>query len=86
MTDLQDRLQKARDELAALEREARLASCAQAGHRMAHVGGCNCGCPDGQCSVPVHECRVCEISDYGDNEEADDIRAACAQEREERET
>jgi hypothetical protein len=51
--------------------------CAVLGHDWKHIGGCNCGCPDGQCSVPVHECRACGDCDYGDNEEANDKRAEC---------
>ena len=51
--------------------------CARIGHSMEFTGGATCGCKDGQCSVPVHTCRFCGDSDYGDNAEAVAIRAAC---------
>lgn len=53
--------------------------CAMLGHKWVHIGGggCGCGCEDGGCSVPVHECEVCGDCDYGDNAEADEIRARC---------
>lgn len=46
-----------------------------------HLGGKNASCDepglDCSCSVPVYGCEVCGDSDYGDNQEADDERAAC---------
>jgi len=52
--------------------------CAILGHVWEHAGGANCGChEDAQCSVPVHECRVCGDFDYGDNDEAREQRAEC---------
>lgn len=52
------------------------------GHRMVFRGGANCGChPEAQCSVPVHSCEVCDDSDYGDNDEANDKRRRCADQR-----
>ena len=54
--------------------------CSILGHVWQHVGGSNCGCPDGGCSVPVHECSACGDCDYGQNEEAREIVAACIQE------
>lgn len=50
--------------------------CPVLGHRWVFIGGANCGCPDGGCSIPVHECE-CGDCDYGDNEEADTVRAHC---------
>jgi hypothetical protein len=48
------------------------------GHTWRQIGGRNCGCgADGACSVPVYECVRCPACDYGDNEEADRIRADC---------
>lgn len=51
--------------------------CAMLGHQWRFGGGAHCGCPDGACSVPVHEC-ACGDCDYGDNADADEIRARCA--------
>lgn len=52
----------------------------EAGHDMQSIGGCNAGCdPDCSCSVPVHTCTRCGDCDYGKNEEADRIRARCAE-------
>jgi hypothetical protein len=51
--------------------------CAVLGHRWQFIGGTNCGCPAGSCSVPVHECDSCGDCDYGDNAEADTTRADC---------
>jgi hypothetical protein len=51
--------------------------CAILGHKWVHVGGANCGCDDGGCSVPVHKCDACGDYDYGDNAEAREIRALC---------
>jgi hypothetical protein len=48
-----------------------------AGHKWVSMGGCNCGCPDGRCSVPVCECTVCGDYDYGDNDEANAKRERC---------
>lgn len=43
-------------------------------------GGTNCGChPDATCSYPVHRCTMCGDWDYGDNPEADQIKAACGE-------
>lgn len=48
---------------------------------MVHIGGCNAGCHHDLCgcSVPVHTCSRCGHSDYGNNQEAEQIRAACAE-------
>jgi hypothetical protein len=55
--------------------------CAALGHDWVFIGGKNACCadPDCCCSVPVHECRSCGDCDYGDNNEADQVRAACAE-------
>jgi hypothetical protein len=49
------------------------------GHDWKSVGGCNAGCDRFFCfcSVPVNECRRCGDCDYGENEEADKVRASC---------
>lgn len=52
----------------------------EAAHDWRHVGGCNASCgPDCACSVPVHACSRCGESDYGNNDEADRVRADCLQ-------
>lgn len=55
------------------------------GHDWQHKGGCNAACElngDCCCSVPVHECSRCRDCDYGDNEEAHQVRAECRERRE----
>ena len=53
--------------------------CAILGHKWGSIGGANAGCSDiCGCSVPVHECEVCGDCDYGENDEADDIRERCS--------
>lgn len=50
----------------------------EGGHDWQSVGGCNAGCSDVcGCSVPVNTCVRCGDCDYGDNADADDIRANC---------
>lgn len=59
---------------------ARPLDCQQDGHDWKHIGGRNAGCERGQdcvCSVPVHQCAICLDYDYGENKEADAIRADC---------
>ena len=53
-------------------------------HEWVSSGGANACCtdPDCYCSVPVHECRWCSECDYGDNEDADEVRRKCAEIRE----
>ena len=55
-------------------------SC-RAGHDWRFIGGRNCGCDDGACSLSVHECRVCGECDYGDNDEAAQIKRDCKTQR-----
>lgn len=55
-------------------------NCVHGDHDWQSTGGCHCGCEDGRsCSVPVHECTRCGDCDYGDNDEARDIVAKCAE-------
>lgn len=51
----------------------------QVGHDWETLGGCNCGCADGDCSIPVMFCKRCAACDYGDNAEAEQIRVDCAE-------
>ena len=62
-----------------VKREMASATCAEVGHLWISLGGCNCGCVDGACSVPVNECARCKDCDYGDNLDADKTRARCAE-------
>lgn len=78
MPELAEQLEAARAEVARLERIAATATCQEIGHDWQHIGGANCGCPDGACSVPVHTCTRCGDSDYGDNADADRWREECA--------
>lgn len=51
----------------------------EAGHDWQSIGGCNAYCHDAcGCSVPVHKCARCGDCDYGQNGEADQVRANCA--------
>jgi hypothetical protein len=55
------------------------AHCREHGHTWKFIGGKNAGCGrDCGCSVDVHECIICGDCDYGDTEQADDIRKSCA--------
>lgn len=55
----------------------------EGGHDMKHIGGCNAGCDEHCiCSVPVHACTRCKDCDYGENDEAKQIIAACVERRE----
>lgn len=57
--------------------------CSTDGHAWRHMGGKNCGClgGHGRCSIPVHRCDVCGDWDYGENDDAERTRFACASER-----
>lgn len=80
--DLSAELAEAESVVNRLRLEIKQGPCRQYGHTWKHVGGCNAGCEldkDCSCSVPVHECTKCGDCDYGENEEADRIRAKCAE-------
>lgn len=51
--------------------------CDVIGHNWISDGGSNCGCIDGNCSVPTHKCSGCGDFDYGENEDAREIRSSC---------
>jgi hypothetical protein len=56
----------------------------QAGHDWQSIGGRNACCDEGDfcsCSVPVNACTRCGDCDYGDNDDADDVRRLCAEKR-----
>jgi hypothetical protein len=80
MREFADKLEAARAEVARLERYAATATCREVGCDMQHAGGRNAGCSEWGCccSVPVYVCTRCGDSDYGDNAEAVERRAECA--------
>ena len=45
------------------------------------VSSRNCCCGEDGCSIPVMECSVCKICDYGENDEAAEIKAKCEETR-----
>lgn len=58
--------------------------CGVLGHRWVFSGGANCGCKDFLgCSIPVYECEACGDCDYGDNDDALEVRTHCAETRRE---
>jgi hypothetical protein len=78
MPELADKIADAKAELERLERLAASATCADLGHDWQSIGGCNAGCdPNCSCSVPVNECTRCKDCDYGQNEEAAQVRRDC---------
>lgn len=77
-----DKIDRLEAEIAGLRQQAAHATCAEIGrHDLVCVGGANCGCKDGSCSVPVFTCARCGDSDYGENSEARDIRKRCTLDR-----
>jgi hypothetical protein len=84
MSAIAESLEAARAEVTRLERIAATATCREIGCDMQHAGGRNAGCGDGCCcSIPVYVCKRCGDSDYGDNDEATERRAACAADEQE---
>lgn len=83
MMNLAAQLDAARAEVNRLERIAAAATCVELGrHDWRSDGGCSAGCkPDCDCSVPVNTCRRCKDCDYGQNEEADEVKRLCAERR-----
>ena len=81
MSDLLDKLQAARDEVARLELAVAAAPCHEVGHHWRMIGGKACCCEGGGCSIPVHECEVCGDFDYGDNQWGEKTRRECREER-----
>ena len=77
--NLKDELEKIEAEAARLRRQIAAAPCREQGHNWTFHGGANAGCgPDCTCSVPVNVCSKCGDCDYGQNEEADEVRTSCA--------
>lgn len=76
---LAKQLEHAQSEVERLKRQIGGATCSEIGAcDWVFQGGKNAGCrPDCCCSVPVHTCLRCGDCDYGDTQEADEIRAQC---------
>ncbi|WP_439357963.1 hypothetical protein [Bradyrhizobium sp. DASA03007] len=79
--NLADQIEAAKAEVARLEMIAATATCRELGCDMQSVGGFCASC-DGErglcsCSVPVHKCTRCGDCDYGENDEADEVRRLC---------
>ena len=65
-------------EAARLRREIAAGPCSEYGHDWVFHGAATAGCDDGcGCSVPVNICSKCSDCDYGENQEADQVRADC---------
>lgn len=78
MNSLEAQLNAAEAEANRLRREIAQGPCREVGHDWQFAGGSNLGCDeDCQCGGPVYTCTKCGDSDYGDNEEADELRADC---------
>lgn len=78
MDDLLDRLATLEAEASAVRRQIAQGPCVQYGHTWKSIGGANAGCGDACCcSVPVHVCAKCGDCDYGDSDEAREIRSDC---------
>lgn len=77
---LASKLRDAEAEVERLKRAIGYATCQEVGeHDWKHIGGCNAGCNKYcNCSIPVHECTRCGDCDYGDNDDARDVRRQCA--------
>lgn len=62
-----------------------LSKCRHGFHVWQFRGGMNACCGDDCiCSLPVHECMVCKVCDYGDNEESLEIITKCERYKNER--
>lgn len=81
MPTLSEQLEAARAEVERIERAVAAATCAEVGHRWISKGGMNAACEIGSdlcnCSIPVNMCAVCGDCDYGENDEARQIREDC---------
>lgn len=78
MDDLSTQLAELEAKAEAVRRQIAQGPCVEYGHSWKSIGGRNAGCGDACCcSVPVHVCEKCGDCDYGDNDEAGEIRAGC---------
>lgn len=79
MNTLEEQLAEAEATANRLRREIAAGPCQEHGHDWQHHGGANAGCAtDCACSVPVYVCSKCGDCDYGENPEAIQVRADCA--------
>jgi len=79
---LAEELAKAEARVQALKTAINQGPCLEYGHDWNSIGGACAGCSnDCCCSVPVNVCSKCGDCDYGDNQEADQIKAECEKER-----
>lgn len=64
-----------------MARDFLFVNCWDGDHKWKSMGGKNAACELGSdlcsCSVPVSECEICGLCDYGDTAEADEIRNEC---------
>lgn len=73
-------LEDAKARVTTLQRQYKQASCLEVGHDWQSFGGANAGCSDWcACSVPVNVCSKCGDCDYGDNDDAEEVRENCYQ-------
>lgn len=78
MADLDAQLEAARAEVARIQREIAAGPCRTHGHHWTSLGGTNAACSeDCSCSVPVNFCSKCGDCDYGESDEADEVRRKC---------
>lgn len=52
-------------------------NCRRGKHDWKVEGYKSCGCDEAHCSIPVYTCSRCGACDYGENAEADCVRADC---------
>ncbi len=77
--NLLDELEKVEAEAAQLRRDIAAGPCREHGHDWRSSGGKNADCGlYCSCSVPVNVCSKCGDCDYGQNPEAEEVRALCA--------
>lgn len=78
MSALIEQLAELERQAAQIKREIASGPCLEFGHDFQFAGGTNLGCGDDcACGGAVYTCTKCGDCDYGDNEENDELRAAC---------
>jgi len=77
---LKEELALAEARVAQLKLQVLQGTCKEVGHTWIFYGGRNAGCSGTcQCSIPVYFCPKCGDCDYGDNKEANELIADCAE-------
>lgn len=78
MPTLREQLADAEARAEQLRRDIARADCSTAGHDLRFIGCAACCCDEeggtGGHSIPVHECAHCRACDYGENDDADEVR------------